>query len=143
MSRFLRYVAAAALLSSSAPAFAGKADKAAASGGKKTVLVLNIGPDPTEIYVDGKKKGTSDKIKELPLEPGNHVVRLVHGGDEHEDMVTIKKGQSLKFEWKFEDDKPKPATPDEGAEAPKEEAPKQEAPKPEAAPEKDTPPDAP
>ena len=109
-----------------------RADKpAASSGGKKTILILNVGPDPTDVYIDGKKRGTSDKVKEVAVEPGAHIVRLVHSGDEHEDQVILKKGQSVKFEWKFEDDRPKPAQPEDDAagDAAKDAPPKDAAPK--------------
>jgi hypothetical protein len=97
---------AGALLASAAPALA--ADKAPAAS-KRTALVLKVEPGDTEVWVDGKKRGTAEKVKELPLDPGNHIVKLVHKGDEREDQVTLKRGVLTTFEWKFEDDRPKPA----------------------------------
>ena len=89
VSMFLdkRWVVVLCILGAGSTALAQKA-----AGGKKTLLVLNVGPDPTDIYVDDKKRGTSDKLKELVVEPGSHIVRVVHNLDEHEDMVTLKKG---------------------------------------------------
>jgi hypothetical protein len=102
MKRTLSWVAAAAVICASGAALArGKAEK----GGSK--LVLQIGPPDTEIWVDGQKKGTADKVKEISLSPGTHDLDFKHKGDEHTDQVTIKKGQRLTFTWKFEDDKPK------------------------------------
>jgi hypothetical protein len=106
MSRGLWLGVATVVLLASGPALADN------KGGKKATLVLKVGPDPTEIFVDEKKKGTSDKVHELSLDPGPHIVKLVHNGDEHEDQVILKKGTTTTFEWKFEDDRPKPATDD-------------------------------
>ena len=113
MKRTLSFICAAAMLLASSAALAkGRSDK---SGSK---LVLKIGPPDTEIWVDGEKKGTADKVTELALSPGTHQLDLKHKGDEHIDQVVIKKGQKLSFAWKFEDDKPKASPFDDGTEAP-------------------------
>lgn len=100
----LSWIAAGALLLSSGSALA--KGKPAAKGGDAK-LVLKVGPEDTEIFVDGQKKGTAEKVKEISLSPGQHILTLKHKGDEHEDQVTLKKGQKTTFEWKFEDDRPK------------------------------------
>jgi hypothetical protein len=95
---------AGALLASAVPALA--ADKAPAA--KHTALRLKVEPGDTEVWIDGKKKGTAEKLKEIPMDPGTHIVKLTHKGDEREDQVILKRNVVTTFEWKFEDDRPKP-----------------------------------
>lgn len=84
--------------------------KGKGKGGGKAAdakLVLKVAPPDTEVWIDGQKKGTADKVKEINLSAGAHIVNLKHKGDEHEDQVILKKGVKTTFEWKFEDDRPK------------------------------------
>lgn len=111
----LSLIAAGALLLASGTALAkGKGGSKAADA----KLILKVTPSDTEVWIDGQKKGTADKLKELNLSAGPHVVNLKHKGDEHEDQVILKKGQKTTFEWKFEDDRQGGATENPGAENP-------------------------
>ncbi len=117
MRTFLRFLAAAALLSAS-PALASepKADKAGAKGkaaSGKTLLKLEVTP-ASEIFVDGKSKGKKELL-ELEVKPGLHIVRFVHpGGDEHENQVDVASKKTTVYQWKFDYDTPPSA---EGGEA--------------------------
>lgn len=111
MKRASGVFAAAAMLALSASALAQKSAKAEKGGSAK--LVLKVSPPDTEIIVDKAPRGTAAKVKEIALPPGKHVVSLKHKGDEHEDQVTLKKGVATTFEWKFEDDRPKPSVPED------------------------------
>lgn len=75
------------------------------NAGKKTVLVLDVQPETAVIYVDGKKKGTAKKQITLAVTPGNHRVKVVNGGDEHEEVIAVKKGETKTWQWAFEDDR--------------------------------------
>lgn len=96
-----------------AMAFSGSALARSSKSGGAT-LVLTVGPADTEIWIDGQKKGTADKVKEVSLSPGTHDLDFKHKGDEHTDQVTLKKGQKVTFTWKFQDDKPKANPFDDG-----------------------------
>ena len=111
MNRLVSFALAAALL---VPATAqAKGSKASEKAGS-CKLKLDVGPPDTEIWIDGAKKGTAEKLKEVMLAPGNHELVLKHKGDERSDQVTLKKGATTSFQWKFEDDQ-KPATTDDDA----------------------------
>ena len=111
MKRSLSWLSAAALMmvGGTALAHSSKSEK----GGAK--LVLEVGPPDTEVWIDGQKKGTADKVKEVSLSPGTHDLDFKHKGDEHTDQVSLKKGQRVTFTWKFEDDKPKASPFDDGS----------------------------
>lgn len=79
-------------------------------------LLLKVAPETTVVEVDGKRRGTAAEVKELLLPPGPHIVHLVHGLDEHEDQVVLRKGAVTSFEWKFEDDRKQPPKAEEPAE---------------------------
>jgi hypothetical protein len=111
MKRIVGVVAAGAVLMLTGAAQAQKAAKAEKGGSAR--LVLKVTPGDTEVFVDKNRKGTAEKLKEMALPPGKHIVTLKHKGDEHEDQVTLKKGVATTFEWKFEDDRPKAAVPDD------------------------------
>jgi hypothetical protein len=116
MKRLITMAAAMSMLAGGGTALAKgtKVDAGAKAG--TTKLLLKVGPEDTEIWVDGQKKGTAEKVKELSLTPGPHEVVLKHHGDERSDQVVLKKGATTTFEWKFEDDRPKPnPTDEEGA----------------------------
>ena len=88
----------------------GWVSEAAADGkGKKpptetTGIEWQVEPEGVEIYLDGKKIGEAGKLGFTPVKPGKHAVRLVRVKDETEIDVEVKKGQTLKFAFKFEDD---------------------------------------
>jgi len=111
MNRVISFALAAALLAPATALAKGKAD----AGGCK--LKLDVGPPDTEIWIDGQKKGTAEKLKELSLSPGNHEIVLKHKGDERSDQISLKKGATTNFQWKFEDDRPKPPPPDDDQQA--------------------------
>ena len=72
---------------------------------KKTQLKIDVKPTAATVYVDGKKKGTGATVQKLTLDPGQHTIKIVHQRDEHEEMVTLKPGETLNWKWTFEDDK--------------------------------------
>jgi hypothetical protein len=111
MKRIVGVMAAGAVLMGMAVARAEKAPRGEKGGSAR--LVLKVSPGDTEVFVDKNRKGTAEKMKEIALPPGKHIVTLKHKGDEHEDQVTLKKGVATTFEWKFEDDRPKAAVPDD------------------------------
>lgn len=118
-----RTLVTALLLASPALAFAGgKAGKARTprKDGGKAMLSIQVEP-PSKVFVDGKERGRSDKLKLLTLAPGAHIVRVVYKRDEHEDQVILKKGETVQYQWKFEDDKPAAPAPaqDESGDAQK------------------------
>lgn len=88
----------------------GLTERASADEGKKkppagaTGIEWLVEPDGVEIYLDGKKIGEAGRISFTPTKPGKHAVRLVRVKDETEIDVEVKKGQILKFTFKFEDD---------------------------------------
>lgn len=104
---FVLTIAAALFASGSALAHSSKSEKGA-------TLVLNVGPADTEIWIDGQKKGSAEKVKEVSLSPGTHDLDFKHKGDEHTDQVKLKKGQKVTFTWKFQDDKPTASPFDDG-----------------------------
>jgi hypothetical protein len=71
---------------------------------KPTQLKLDIQPDTAVVFVDGKKKGKGGKLITLAITPGNHIVKIVNNKDEHEEQVSVKKGEQKTFQWEFEDD---------------------------------------
>lgn len=84
-----------------------------------TALVFEIEPDSVVIHVDGKRKGTAGKVKKVPVNPGRHLVRLVNDRDETEFEVKVRKGESLKVQYMFEDSgsqRPAPPAEEPGSE---------------------------
>jgi len=98
---------------------------------QKTQLKIEVKPSNTVVYVDGKKRGTGAKPVTLTTTPGRHMIKLVFGRDEHQEVISVKKGESKTWTWAFEDDRPK--TPARGERAATEEAANSDA-APEAAP---------
>jgi hypothetical protein len=86
---------------------------------QKTQLKIEVKPSSTVVFVDGKRRGTGAKPVILAV-PGRHVIKLVHGRDEHQEMVAVKKGESRTWTWAFEDDRPK--APSHGGGASEEDA---------------------
>lgn len=83
-------------------ASAEESKKKAPAGG--TGIEWHVEPEGVEIYLNGKKIGEAGRISFTPTKPGKHAVRLVRVKDETEIDVEVKKGQTLKFTFKFEDD---------------------------------------
>ena len=86
-----------------------------ASAPKKTQLKIEVKPASAIVYVDGKRQGSGAKPIVLTVDPGKHTIRIVHNKDEHQEVIAVKKGETTKWSWAFEDDrKPgQPAQPDE------------------------------
>lgn len=96
------------------------------SGPKKTQLIIEVKPAAAVVYVDGKRIGTGSKIQTLTVQPGRHTIKIVHNRDEHQEVLMVKKGETTKWSWAFEDDRP--AAPPQPTEEPeKGQAPKQDA----------------
>jgi uncharacterized membrane protein len=55
------------------------------------------------VFLDGKKLGTAEKLKFTATKPGSHVVKLMKDKDETEMEIDVKKGQTLKFEFSFDE----------------------------------------
>jgi hypothetical protein len=93
-----------------------------ASAPKKTQLKIEVKPANAVIYVDGKRRGTGAKPIVLPVEPGKHTIRIVHNRDEHQEVIVVKKGETTKWSWAFEDDRKstQPVEPEKETSPPKE-----------------------
>jgi hypothetical protein len=79
---------------------------AAPKGPQKTQLKIEVKPASTVVFVDGKRKGTGAKPITLSTTPGRHMIKLVFGKDEHQEAVQVKSGETKKWTWAFEDDRP-------------------------------------
>lgn len=72
---------------------------------KTSQLKIEVKPAAAVIYVDGKKKGTGANVHQLKLAPGRHTIKIVNHRDEHEEILTLKPGQTVAWSWTFEDDR--------------------------------------
>lgn len=97
-----------ALALSVALAFSGAAPAGKVQGPKKTALKIEVKPDAAVVYVDGKVRGKGGKAHLVVVEPGTHLIKVVHKKDEHQEMVRVKPGETKSWVWEFEDDRPKP-----------------------------------
>lgn len=68
----------------------------------RTGVEFRITPETAVIHINGRKIGTAKNVGFRRLRPGSHTIRLVHGGDETEAEVMLRKGQVLKFVYSFE-----------------------------------------
>ena len=68
----------------------------------KTGISWQVEPEQVVIYLDGKRLGTAGKLKFTKTRPGKHTVRLTLKKDESEMDIEVKKGQTLKFLFKFD-----------------------------------------
>lgn len=92
---------------------------AAAPAKGPTTLIIEVAPEDTVVFVDGKKKGTGAKPITLKnISPGAHIIKLQRKGESHEDQVILKAGEKKTWKWAFEGSGP-PPKPKE-AEKPKE-----------------------
>lgn len=91
-----------------------------ASAAKKTQLKIEVKPVAAIVYVDGKRQGSGAKPIVLSVQPGRHTIRIVHNKDEHEEVIAVKKGETTKWAWAFEDDRKstEPAQPDQETASP-------------------------
>ncbi|HZH02574.1 MAG TPA: PEGA domain-containing protein [Myxococcaceae bacterium] len=94
-----------ALTLSAAPA-APPASAPAPAATAKSFLKVEIKPEAAVLYVDGTRRGTGSRPHTLSVEPGRHLIRVVHKGDEHQEEVKVKRGETKVWAWAFEDDKP-------------------------------------
>lgn len=78
---------------------------AGAPKGKTSQLKIEVKPPAAVVYVDGKKKGTGASVRSLKLAPGQHTIKIVNRRDEHQEVVTLKPGQTVSWKWSFEDDR--------------------------------------
>src|SRR5687768_8798235 len=78
----------------------------ASAPSKKTQLKINVTPESAVVYVDGKRKGTGKAEIKLAVTPGNHRIKIVRNKDSHEEMVRVKKGETLVWKWEFDDGTP-------------------------------------
>lgn len=79
---------------------------------KKTQLLLDIKPAEVVVFIDGKRRGRADKVKVVPVKAGMHLIKLQRGKDQHQEPVRVKDGESVRWEFAFEDasvDTPKDA----------------------------------
>jgi PEGA domain len=80
-----------------------------------TTLIIEVQPEDTVVYVDGKKKGTGAKavtIKNIPA--GRHIIKVQRKGEGHEEEIVIKNGEKKTWKWAFEGSPPpKPKEPKE------------------------------
>lgn len=68
----------------------------------KTGINWEVEPATVVIYLDDKRLGEAGKLKFTDAKPGKHTVKLVNGKDETEAEIVVKKGQSLKFAFSFD-----------------------------------------
>lgn len=73
---------------------------------KKTQLKIEVKPASAIVFVDGKRIGTGSKVHTLTVDPGRHTIKIVHNRDEHQEVLAVKKGETTKWTWAFEDDRP-------------------------------------
>jgi len=78
---------------------------------KKTQLKIEVKPAAAVFFVDGKRKGSGARTEVLAVAPGRHSIKVVHNKDMHEEVVSVKKGETTSWSWAFEDDRPKSQQP--------------------------------
>ncbi|MEW5854120.1 MAG: hypothetical protein AB2A00_35420 [Myxococcota bacterium] len=85
-------------------------EKKAAPAKKEGMITWKVAPESVVIFVDGKKVGTAGTAKPHKVKPGQHLIKLVWGKDEAEEPIDVPAGQSVEFQYTFEDSgKPQPA----------------------------------
>ena len=84
---------------------------------KVTQLKVEVKPETAILYLDGRRTGTGGKLYTFTVKPGEHHIKILNHGDEHQEVVALSKGEVKKYEWVFEDDRrdrrPVVARPDE------------------------------
>ena len=66
-------------------------------------IAWSIEPAKVVVYLDGKELGRAGSLKTTKHKAGRHTVRLVNGADETEMDIELKKGQTLKFAFVFDE----------------------------------------
>ncbi len=85
-----------------------------------TTLTIEVAPEDTVIFLDGKKKGTGAKPVTVKVKPGRHIIKVQRKGEGHEEEVEVKAGEKKTWKWAFEGSPPpKAKEPKEGKEAEK------------------------
>ncbi len=82
----------------------------------KTQLVLQVKPAGAAVFVDDKPKGKATAGRAIDVTPGYHVVKLVLGGDEHEERIKFASGQKTVYSYEFDEAQPAPQQPDDAPE---------------------------
>lgn len=98
------FSAAPALVSSAhaGPHAVTKKKKEDKSRAGQTGIEWKVLPGTVEIHIDGKLIGIAKDLDWTKTTPGRHTVRLVNGEDETEMDIGVKKGQTLKFVFEFD-----------------------------------------
>jgi hypothetical protein len=71
-----------------------------------TTLTIEVSPEDTQVFVDGKKKGTGAKAVTMPIKPGKHVIKVSRKGEGHEEDIEVKAGEKKTWKWAFEGSPP-------------------------------------
>ncbi len=82
------------------------ASPAPTASGTRSYLKIEVKPETAVLYVDGVRRGTGAKPHTVRVEPGRHELRVVNKGDEHQEQISVKKGETKQWAWAFEDDRP-------------------------------------
>ena len=76
---------------------------------KDGIITWKVAPENVVIFVDGKKVGPASSAKPFKTKAGMHMVKLVWGKDQAEEPMEVKAGESVEFQYTFEDSgKPAP-----------------------------------
>lgn len=105
----LAFTAASVSLLSAGVARAVPVEEKGGAGDKKkpegdTGIEWEVAPPSVVIFLDGKKLGEAGGLKFTKSTPGKHTVKLLNGKDETEMEVSLKKGQTLKFTFAFDEE---------------------------------------
>jgi hypothetical protein len=65
-----------------------------------------VKPSNAVVFLDGKRVGDGTKVRTVTVTPGRHAIKVVHKKDEHQESVSVKKGETKHWQWAFEDDRP-------------------------------------
>ena len=102
IAKFLTSLTAVGVLAGAAFVVTSRMPSAQAAPQDKTGINWEVEPATVVIYLDDKRLGEAGKLKFTDAKPGKHTVRLVNGKDETEAEIVVKKGQSLKFSFSFD-----------------------------------------
>src|SRR3954470_11768041 len=101
MTAYALVIAVALAGAPNAPAPTKKSDK--------TQLKVEVKPAGAKYVLDGKSSGSGSKVRTFTVDPGTHYIKVSFKGDEHQEPVTVKRGEVKTYIWEFQDDKPKKA----------------------------------
>lgn len=83
----------------------------APAAGNKSFLKIEVKPETAVLYVDGVRRGRGNKPHVIRVEPGRHELKVTNKGDEHQEQISVKKGETKQWSWAFEDDRPQKSPP--------------------------------